>query len=118
MKQVTYVPSACKGDDATFEGSVTLRLPTFDEKYEYLERIGITIDDEGKVDLGDKKNRLRLMREMVKASSSHYLEVKLKNKATGEELKSFEDMSYEPLAYPILTEVAPQLLNGFSVGNG
>lgn len=117
MKTIKIVPTVCKGDDATWEGSVTLRLPTFDEKFDYVERLQVTVKDDGTVE-GDQVQKLKSVREMVKISKDHYIEVALKSKATGEDVKSFDDMQYVEELHGTLVEIAGMLLNGFKVGNG
>ncbi|NBU34067.1 hypothetical protein EB118_06760 [bacterium] len=117
MKTINITPTICKGDDATWEGSVTLRLPTFDEKFDYIERLQVTVKDDGTVE-GDQNQRLKSVREMVRLSKDHYKEVNLKNKKTGEEVKSFEEMQYVEDLHPTMVEISAMLLNGFKVGNG
>jgi hypothetical protein len=117
MKTIKIVPTVCKGDNATWEGGVTLRLPTFDEKFDYIERLQVTVSDDGTVE-GNQVQRLKSVREMVKISKDHYQEVNLKSKKTGEEVKSFDEMQYVEDLHPTMVEIAGMLLNGFKVGNG
>lgn len=117
MKSVKYVPSQCKGDAPEFSGEVEIRLPTFDEKYEYFEASGVEVNEKGEMDIKSTMTKIKLMRGIVKMSAKHYLSVSLKKNATGEEYKSFEDMSVDPDCHPIMIEVGTQLLNGFKLGN-
>lgn len=117
MKTIKVIPAICKGEGATYEGSVTLRLPTFDERFEYVERLQMTVKDDGSLE-AKEMNKLRSVREMVKISKDHYLEVDLKCKATGEVVKSFDDMQYVEELHNSMVEIAGMLLNGFKVGNG
>ena len=118
MKSVVFIPSICKGDEALFSGEVELRLPTFDEKFEYLEKTGIEFDDGGLVEVGTTPNKIKFIREIVKLSEKHYIRVSLKDLNSNEEFKSFEDLQYCTEAHPLLMEVATALLNGFKLGNG
>jgi len=117
MKTIKIVPTVCKGDNATWEGSVTLRLPTFDEKFDYIERLQVTVSEDGTVE-GNQVQKLKSVREMVKISKDHYQEVNLKRKKTGEDVKSFEEMQYIEELHGTMVEIAGMLLNGFKVGNG
>ncbi len=117
MKTVSFTPKACQGEGATFEGTVSLRLPTFDEKYEYLEKMEVEVDEEGKVEL-KKGSNLKKVRQMVAMSSGHYVAVALKKKASGEEFKSFADLSVDADAEEILIEIGLKVISGFNVGNG
>ena len=116
MKTLKIVPSICKGKAAKWEGSVTLRLPSFDEKFEYIERLSMEVDGEGNIQASQAK-QIASVREMVKISKKHYELVELKSK-DGEEVKSFEEMQYVEELHGVLIEVAGMLLNGFKVGNG
>lgn len=117
MKTIKIVPTVCKGDDATWEGSVTLRMPTFDEKFDYLEKIQISVNEDGTVE-GSQNQKLKSIREMVKLSKDHYMEIDLKSKSTKEEIKSFDDMQYVDELHSALVEIAGMMLNGFKLGNG
>lgn len=117
MKTVKYVPKSCLGDDKKFEGSLTMRLPTFDQKYELLEISGIKFSDAGEVESSSSKDRLDMIRKLVKHSESFYETVSLIKCSSLEEFKSFEDMQYDDDAHAILIEVGLALLNGFKLGN-
>lgn len=116
MKTVKYVPAACKGEEATFEGHLELRPVTFDEKYSYIEDLGLQMDDTGKVELGDTLNRMRLMRKMAAISKSHYVAVSLKKKSNGETYENFDELSSDNDAHGIIMEVGNLMLEGFSLG--
>ncbi len=118
MKTINFVPACCKGEGATHEGSVTLRLPTFDEKFDYIEQMSVMANDAGEIEKDVTMSKLRTIRALVKLSQPHYVEVSLKNKATGDEMKSFDDLQYSDEGHAVLMEVAGQLVHGFKVGNG
>lgn len=116
MRSVKYVPSLCKGEDKIFDGSVEIRLPTFDEKFEYFESLGADVDESGSVDKLSNTSKIKKIRSLVGVSKPHYLAVDLKKLSSGEEFKSFDDLTTEPDAHPILIEVATHLLSGFDLG--
>lgn len=117
MKTVNYVPSVCQGDAATWKGSILLRLPTFEEKFEYIEKMGINVDKDGDVE-SDKMTQVKSIRSLVKLSSAHYLEVNLSKLDGSEDVKSYDDMQYVEELHAVLIEIASKILNGFKVGNG
>lgn len=117
MKTVNIVPSICKGKAAKWEGSVTLRLPTFDERYEYIESLNIKATDEGEIETMTTAKQIASVREMVKVSKKHYVTIDLKHKESGEEIKSFEEMQYVEDLHAVMIELATMLLRGFKVGN-
>lgn len=118
MKTVNFVPECCKGDDASFEGSITLRKPTFDERMDFLEKIDDDIvDDSGNVSKGKISGKLKMLRSLVKESQKYYVAIVLKHKESGEAINSFEDLAAESDAAPILIEVANYFIKGLKVGN-
>ena len=45
--KVNYTPKVCQGDDAKFEGSIELKMPTFDQRFQYMEECGFELDEDG-----------------------------------------------------------------------
>lgn len=118
MKTVKIIPSICKADGSNWEGHVIMRLPTFDEKFEYIEAIGADIDEEDSVKKESKMSQIKKVRSLVKLSLKHYQEVNLKNKATGELVESVDAMQYVDDLHAVMAELAGKLIEGFKVGNG
>lgn len=119
--EYVYTPTVCKDQvtkledgteqvkPATFSGSVTMRLMSFDERMEHGGAARSGIAD------GDKV--IGAVREAVKASQPHYVKVDLKRLSDGKVYSSFDDLSYDASCGHILIEVATGLLRGFE-GNG
>lgn len=113
-----YVPKACRdvpGDDgkvvaARFDGHIVVKMLTFDERMDVLEKVAAI--GEGSVE------RLKFMRAFCKDSASKFVEVDLKRKSNGEEIKSFDDLEYGGDLNAIRLEVASGLIYGFDEGNG
>lgn len=118
MKTVIFVPSICKGDDAKWEGEVVLRLPTFDEKFDYIDQMNVEFTDDGSVEISKSTERMRQVRKMVSLSEKHYVSVKLKAKDGSSEANSFEEMQYEQDLHEVLIEIGSKILHGFKAGNG
>lgn len=108
-----FIPTVCRPKDAEIKGSVTLRMPTFDEKYSYIENCGFGMDADGNVEAGI--GQLGAIRKMVSLTKGHYEGVALKT-ADGTEFKTFEDMQYDSRCDPILIEVAAQVMGGLQAG--
>lgn len=127
MATIVYIPKACKdqpatekkaAQPATFSGSVTLRKPTFDEKYEYLDISGLEVDAEGNtIDKGPKEN-IAAIRRIVKLSIPHYISIDLTCLATGEKLTTIDDLLSCSEADGILIDIGMQIIGGFRLGNG
>jgi len=112
---IKYVPTQCRGENAIFEGSLTIKAPTFNERYTYIEESNFKYDADGEISGG--MDQLPAIRKMVGASEKHYAKVEIKNKETSQAYKSFADMSIDSACDPILIEIAMNLLNGFKAGN-
>lgn len=128
MKLLKYVPEACQGEDKKFDGSVEIILPTFDQKYSYLEEYAEFASGEDptkeveddKLTLEEKKKRnllrIKQIRDIVRISKPHYHSVSIVKLSDGTKYESFDDLSYDDDAHAILIEIAPKLLSGFSLG--
>jgi hypothetical protein len=120
--QIVYVPKACKEDEgkpARLSGSVTLRKPTFDEKYSYLSESGLSLDAEGKpVEISETKARIDFIRKVVGISRKHYIKVELVVIESGEKIESLDDLESHGDFDDVLIEIGTQVFNGFRLGNG
>ena len=108
-----YIPTACRKKDADITGSVTLRMPSFDEKYGYIEQCGFSMNSDGQIGAGVEQ--LGAIRRMVDLTKGHYEEVNLKTK-DGQEITSFDQMQYDSRCDSILIEVAAQIMGGLQAG--
>ena len=117
MKTFDVVPSICIGEEAKWEGKVTLRKFSFDEKFQFIQGMDVNVKADGSVETYNENQSLDKIRRMVAMSEKFYVAVALKNKVTGEEFKSFEDMSYEGELHSTMIEVASKLIEGQKVGN-
>lgn len=121
MKTVKIVPSLCKQEGSAWEGHVIMRLPSFDEKMEYIQELGEDIDADGEVGSVKKESpvaKIKQIRKMVAVSAKHYQEVHLKDKTTGLLVQSFDEMQYLEELHSVLIELSGKLVEGFKVGNG
>lgn len=107
-KEVTEVET-----QPTFKGRIVLRRPKFDERYEFVEQIGISIDKEGEVQM--EQQELKMLRRMVAESEKYYELVELERLSDGEKFENFEDLSVDIDANEILIEVATFMMHGRKV---
>lgn len=103
------------------DGFVELRLPNFEEKYEYLDSLEVEIVEDAKVTEDEIKKRgnkenLKMLRRMVALSLPHYVRVDIRNSETGIEFKSVDDLQYTAEGHGVLIEMATILLRG-TMGN-
>lgn len=113
-----YTPKLCEGDDALFDGTIKLKGLHFEKKMELLE----TMEKEG-IGLGelaklaedtkvDPMKGIRIMHRFVVLTKEQWESCAIKDKKTGTELKSYDDVASFPLAHPILQEVALHIVTG------
>lgn len=115
MKTIKFVPEAAQGENKSFDGFIELSTPSYDQRCEYSEAV---VDMFGGEQESQKtSDKIRVMRKLVAFSKEHYLVVSLKNLSTGEEYKSFDDLSYDGQAVPILQEVAAFIVYGSGLKN-
>lgn len=110
MKTFDYVPTVCKGEVPKYVGTVTMRRPTFDEKFDILEQIG---DPTGQ----DNMSKFKAVRKLVSLSKDFYVKIQLKNVESGEDFTSVQALEEENDLHSVLIEVANLLPEGFSSGN-
>lgn len=114
MKEIKFTPKACDGT-GEFSGSVTMRVPMFDERYEILDQMAIKINPQTGEGYMEDMGSLSTVRKLVKASASFYKAVEIKH-ADGREFKSFEDLQSDPDCDAILVDVAMAISRGFRPG--
>ncbi len=115
MRTFEFIPSICTQEDAKWEGNITLKKFSFDEKFDFMQRV------EGDYEEGQvytTSQYIDKIRKTVSLSEKFYREVNLKNKETGLEIKSFEDMTYEGSLHQTMIEVAAKLMETAKLGNG
>lgn len=113
MFKVKFEPEACKKEGTNIKGYAVMRIPSFDEKYRYIEECGFEINEEAQMKVSMKQ--MGAIRRMVTFSKDHYEEIRFV-KRDGTKIESFDQMQFDPDCDEILIEVATQLMNGFRVG--
>jgi len=121
MKEMKYVPELCKpklneaGEEvpALFKGEVTLKVPTFDERYELIDLMGVSVSTSGEV--GMSSPDLSSIRKLVKNTRKYILKVELE-KADGVKLSSVEDLECDSECDALLIELAMTITKGFKLG--
>lgn len=113
--ELEYVPKACRGDKAKFQGSILLRVPTFDEKYQYIEESGFELEDDGTVRASIKQ--IGALRKIAKLAEKHCLKVTLEKLDDKKKISSYQEMTEDPDCEALILELATGLLNQFKPGN-
>lgn len=117
--EITYTPKVCtsykddEGNDVqpTFSGAIKMRVPNFDERYEFIENSGIDVGDDGGIKRGE--SNFSIIRKLVKNSQKFYVGVQLTRISDGKEFSTFEGLAEDSDCDGILIEVAGQVRGGF-----
>lgn len=112
--EVVITPLVCREENSLLQGTVTIEVPSFDQKYQYMEECNFDVSESG--DIKTSKQQLKAIRKMVALSEKHYNKVNIKRKSDGKEFNSFEDLTYDSDCDSILIEMAGKLMSGFKMG--
>jgi hypothetical protein len=115
--QMTYTPELCSGEGAEYEGSLTLRMPSYDERMGLYEEADFDMDGSGDA-TAQKKQTMRLMRLIARKLPDYLVKLSVKRKADGFEFQSFEELSHDTDMAPLITEACTKLVGKYQVGNG
>jgi hypothetical protein len=109
------VPQACKDSaekPAQFSGSVTIDLPSFDDRCEIGERLIIALRD-----LPEDIAGLRRARESVKLAAERIKSVALVKKSNGKQYNTFAELADDITCQEIMTEICLAIVVGPTEGN-
>jgi hypothetical protein len=117
MHTIDFIPEACKGDSAKFEGSVVLRAPTMAEraKYRFMAFSKLKGDPFGEQTTADKLEQVVAMAEVCEVTKDHIKEIHIRRKSDGYEFKNYEELSCDYECEAILIEIATQMVKGVLV---
>ena len=107
-----YTPKACVGADAKVSGSVTVKVPSVIQKYDYMDKCGIDVNSEGEVDM-KKMNTIRFIKTLIELSEDHYVKIDLTKKVGAGKVTTWDEMIHEPDCELVVNEVATALISGF-----
>lgn len=116
MKQIKHIPEECTGENPRFTGHIMLKVPNFDEKWGMLDGLGLEMNDEGHVDMAKMKS-FSFIRSYVKAAKPFFAEVSIKENLSGNEYKSYEDLSADSDTHPMLMKASLVVVSGMKLGN-
>lgn len=114
MKTISYKP-ASEG----FSGEVKLRMPLYEERIEFMDRMNISLDENNNVKYSSDESPLKTFSNMIKIARDFYVSVDVRREKDGalREYKTYEDLSCDHDASFIIREIAMLVFKG-SVGNG
>lgn len=110
---VTWTPEVCtKGE---YEGTVTLRMPTYDERLELYEDVP---DLEKDADEKAKHRRnVQLMRAIARKAGQFVEQVAIKRVADSFVFAAYDDVQMDTDLGEVVTEIVTRLAGKYAVGN-
>lgn len=107
--EIEFVPTMVKEGKLT--GSVKLRIPTIEERLDYMEVVGFgskSVDGEISQETQGLSATKRLLKPL---QEKHLIEVSLMN--GDEKFSSYDDLQYSEAGMAVIIECCAQLLTGF-----
>jgi hypothetical protein len=105
-----YVPKN-KKDGPQFEGHIMVERPSLPERYEYIDTCAFKVREDGQIETN--MSQLRPMAKLIREIEPKIKEVVIKNKQSGAEYKSYQDLLVDPDCDLLVVELAGLMLNGF-----
>jgi len=98
-------------EPARYTGTVTVRMPTYDERLSISEETGIGGDAESQL------TNVQVMRVMAKHARARTVKVDVTRKADGFKFESWEQLEYDSDMVSLINEIGAQIVGRYSVGN-
>lgn len=131
---LTYVPEECKPqvDEETgekrqeYEGTITLRMPTYDERLAFLDDIGataidfkepVTEEEKAEKKMHDERKRIMRLRQAGRLAKMHFVSCDIKRKSDGFVFDTWEKLEYDSDMVSVIREAGYKVLGKFKVGD-
>lgn len=109
MREIT-ISTKVKG----FKGDYIIGLPKMSERYALIKELNFKMGAKGDIEVGgDQMDTIIKIAETVE---KHLKKINLVHTASGETIKSFEDLEYIVEGQDIINEVSGYLFSGVSLG--
>ncbi len=120
MTEITYVPMVCQPREEagatiapTFKGSLKMRIPTFQERWDYFAQIGMKMNAGGIDQTNLQDDQMGTAVKLALLAEKHVVAVDLTKIADGRVYKSYADLAYDQECDAILFELGMAMLRGF-----
>lgn len=112
MLELTWVPTAAKGEEATMEGSLTVCPPPFPERMRFTAKFaplakGLELEE-------NRDKAMIVVAEIAEAAMKHIQKVDLKFKDGSAKAESVEELFGQSEFDGVVTELAMSALKGYS----
>jgi hypothetical protein len=117
--EITFTPAICQGEGAEYEGTVTIRMPNYDERLGLYDAVGYDDGDDGEMtDADRRKKNLALMRSIARQSVNFVVAVDVTRKEDGFKFTSWDDCHADSDLNAVVAEVSHRLVGKHKLGNG
>lgn len=132
--KLTYVPEVCKpsvneaGESvpSEYEGTITLRMPTYDERLAFLDEIEATEldfkepeteEEKAAKRAHDQRKRVTRLRQAAKKAEAHFVESSITRKSDGFVFDTWEKLNYDSDMVSVIREAGYKIIGKFKVND-
>lgn len=114
--KVTFTPGICLGVEAAYAGSVTLRVPSYDDRMSLYEGAGLDAGDDEAPESRIRKSSIPMMRHVAKLAPQFVEKIEITRKKDGFVFGTFEQLSYDTDGNKVITEIVTKLIGRHEIG--
>lgn len=109
MKEVS-IKTKVKG----FKGEYVVNLPKMSERYALIKELKFKMGASGEIEVGE--DQIDTIIKITEVVEKHLKKINLVHTASGEAIKSFDDLDYITEGQDIINEISGYLFSGVSLG--
>lgn len=114
---VTWTPSICTGEDAAYEGTVSMRMPTYTERLR-LETTGpVAAEGELDTEAGRTSHAMSMLEHIAAQAPRFVTEIAIRRKSDGFLFSDLDDALVDTDVGGVMIEITQRLRGKYSVGN-
>lgn len=101
---------------SAYTGTVTLRMPSFDERVAFYDDADVEMYPEGQSSDALRVRNKKLMRHVSKKIKDHFVRAEIVRTSDGFKITQLEQLQYDTDMMMVMMEIAQKLVGKFSVG--
>jgi len=115
MKLIIYEPSACREEEPIFNGTVTIHVPSYPQRLEYIKACQFDVKQvaDGQVEANVTASNISALIKMIELAKSHIKKIELTKEGT--KYASFDELLDDPDCDEICNELATAVINGVKI---
>ena len=116
MADIIYSPKCLSEKGSELTGTVTLRVPTFQERMKYIEEAKVDLNQNNEDGATVAAKNAASTRVLVDLAKAHVKAVNIKEKDGNLDFKTFDELCEDNRCDPIIMEIAWLMVQGFRPG--